>query len=218
MDYERLNQQGRDTFASLVPGGGERLDKIFRVAPALAQVAVGTVYGHLHHRAALDPRTREAAALAAIVASGMHGTPLAVHVRTGLAAGLAPAEIVEVLLQAAVFSGFPRAVAALPTVEEAFHEAALPIPPDSSPREIVLTALAEVRAVGGLSADSPWAPCLDPHAKVSVQTIAADQVIVVVTSASGATRPEVVLHMSVEEGRITEITSLTRQRADENPT
>jgi len=103
----------------------------------------------------LDPRTREAVALAAIVASGiyMYGTPLAVHVRTGLAAGLAPAEVVEVLLQAAAFSGFPRAVAALPTVEEAFHEAALPIPPESSPREVVLTALAEVRAVGGQSAE-----------------------------------------------------------------
>jgi 4-carboxymuconolactone decarboxylase len=209
---------GRDTFAVLLPGGGERLDEIFRVAPALAQMAVGTVYGHLHHRAALEPRIREAAALAAIVASGMHGTPLAVHLRTGLAVGLAPAEVVEVLLEAAAFSGFPRAVASLPTVEEVFRQADLPVPPESSPREIVLAVLDELRQAGTRPADSPLAACLAPHTTMSVHTVAADQVIILVAASGSPARPEEVLHVLVKEGRIAEITSLTRPRAHEtNP-
>jgi len=42
-------------------------------------------------RPALDHHTREAVALAGIVAAGCWEAPLAVHVRTGLAAGLTPA-------------------------------------------------------------------------------------------------------------------------------
>ena len=128
-----LNKRGRDNFASLVEGGEKRLDALFRTVPALGEVAVGTVYGHLHHRTALDPRTREAVTLAAIVAAGMTGPPLSVHVRTGLASGLSPAEITEVVVQTAAFAGFPRAVTAANELSRIFDELGLASPPATAP-------------------------------------------------------------------------------------
>src|SRR3954469_21235561 len=107
-----LHDRGRENFAGLVEGGKDRLDALFATIPALGELAVGTVYGHLHERPGLDPRIREAATLAAIVAAGMVGPPLSVHLKTGLASGLAPGEVTEVVLQSAAFAGFPRAVSA----------------------------------------------------------------------------------------------------------
>src|SRR5436305_1502376 len=87
-----LHDRGRENFAGLVDDGAKRLDALFATIPALGELAVGTVYGHLHERPALDNRTREAATLAAIVAAGMVGPPLSVHLRTGLASGLAQSD------------------------------------------------------------------------------------------------------------------------------
>jgi 4-carboxymuconolactone decarboxylase len=117
---------------------GERLDALFRTAPALGELAVGVVYGHLHERTGLDPRLREAATLAAIVAAGMVGPPLSVHLKTGLASGLAPGEVLEVLLQTAAFAGFPRAVSAADQLNRLFEQAGLASPPARTPRELVL--------------------------------------------------------------------------------
>ena len=140
-EMARLHERGRDTFASLVDGGRDRLDQLFRAAPGLAELAVGTVYGHLSHRPALDERTREAVAIAAIVAAGCWESPLSVHVRTGLAAGLTPAEISEILVETAAFAGFPRAVSAVSKLPDLFAEAGSPAPPEPAPREVLLSAL-----------------------------------------------------------------------------
>jgi len=43
-----LYHEGRHTFVDLVPDGGARLDTLFHTAPALGELAVGVVYGHLH--------------------------------------------------------------------------------------------------------------------------------------------------------------------------
>ncbi|MGW2189391.1 carboxymuconolactone decarboxylase family protein [Streptomyces sp. NPDC001719] len=222
-DFDQSYQRGRDTFDALVPGGCERLDRIFALSPDLAQMAVGIVYGHLHHRQALDTRTREVAALAAIIASGMCGTPLSVHVRTALAAGLAPAEIVEVVLECAAFAGFPRAISALPTIEEAFNESGTGIPSPCSSRQRVLDAIDEARHRDATpqaeGAGSPWVPLLAPDTELDVRTLAPDQVLVVVTRDGLAGGLEQVIHVRVEDQQIVKVTPLVQaqslQEADE---
>ncbi|NKF26496.1 carboxymuconolactone decarboxylase family protein [Pseudomonas glycinae] len=141
-----LYQEGRHTFVELVPDGGARLDALFHTVPALGQLAVGVVYGHLHSRPGLDPRLREAVSLAAIVASGMFGPPLSVHLKTGLASGLAPGELTEILLQASAFAGFPRAVSAAEQLNHLFADAGLESPPPPTPREVTSRFCADVRA------------------------------------------------------------------------
>ncbi|WP_370948523.1 carboxymuconolactone decarboxylase family protein [Amycolatopsis sp. cg5] len=137
-ETEKLHRRGRANFAELVEGGEQRLDALFQTIPALGELAVGTVYGHLHERPGLDPRIREAATLAAIVAAGMTGPPLSVHLKTGLASGLAPGEVTEVVLQTAAFAGFPRAVSAADQLNRLFADAGLTSPPARTPREVVL--------------------------------------------------------------------------------
>ena len=148
-EMARLHERGRDTFAELVDGGKERLDQLFRASPGLAELAVGTVYGHLSHRPALDERTREAVAIAAIVAAGCWESPLSVHVRTGLAAGLTPAEISEILVETAAFAGFPRAVSAVSKLPELFEAAGSPVPPQPAPREVLLNNLDDIEGLSG---------------------------------------------------------------------
>ncbi|MFE0023106.1 carboxymuconolactone decarboxylase family protein [Amycolatopsis sp. NPDC059021] len=143
---DELHSRGRANFAELVEGGEQRLDALFATVPALGELAVGTVYGHLHERPGLDARTREAATLSAIVAAGMAGPPLSMQLKTGLASGLSPAELCEVVVQAAAFAGFPRAVSAADQLNRLFDEAGLPSPPPPSPREVVLEFCARVRA------------------------------------------------------------------------
>lgn len=133
-EVDKLNRRGRANFAELVEGGEQRLDALFRTIPALGELAVGTVYGHLHERPWLDLRIREAA----IVAAGMIGPPLSVHLKTGLASGLAPGEVTEVVLQSAAFAGFPRVVSAADQLNRLFADAGLASPPARTPREVVL--------------------------------------------------------------------------------
>ncbi|WP_370965588.1 carboxymuconolactone decarboxylase family protein [Amycolatopsis sp. cg9] len=188
---ERLHARGRENFAGLVEGGEARLDALFATVPALGELAVGTVYGHLHDRPALDARTREAATLAAIVAAGMVGPPLSVHLRTGLAAGLAPAEVCEVVVQTAAFAGFPRAVSAADQLNRLFEGHGLPIPPPPSPREVVLAHLAD----GDLLAEFP---------RVEVQAVGPDRVLVSCFGDDPA--PGAVLHCTVTGGEVTSLT------------
>lgn len=191
-----LHERGRENFAGLVQDGAKRLDALFATVPALGELAVGTVYGHLHERPALDPRTREAATLAAIVAAGMVGPPLSVHLRTGLASGLSPAEVGEVVVQTAAFAGFPRAVSAADQLNRLFEGHGLPIPPPPAPREVVLAYLAEPAAeVAGVLAEFP---------RAEVQATGPDRVLV--SCFGGDTVPGAVLHCVVDGADVASVT------------
>lgn len=81
------------------------------------QLVTEQVWGAVWTRPDLDRRTRAAVALAALVAGGQQ-EELAVHVRAAHAAGLSVAEIREVLLQTAVYCGFPAANAAFRVAQQ----------------------------------------------------------------------------------------------------
>ncbi|WP_085577507.1 MULTISPECIES: carboxymuconolactone decarboxylase family protein [unclassified Pseudomonas] len=190
--------EGRHTFIDLVPDGGSRLDALFHTAPALGELAVGVVYGHLHARPGLDPRLREAVSFAAIVASGMVGPPLSVHLKTGLASGLAPGELTEVLLQASAFAGFPRAVSAADQLNRLFADAGLPSPPPAPPREVA-------QAFCGLVREGR--PPMPVSEAVKRHLCRAERLALFATSASAVvvecfdgidTDPQALLHLNVE--------------------
>ncbi|WIY01576.1 carboxymuconolactone decarboxylase family protein [Amycolatopsis mongoliensis] len=191
-----LHDRGRENFAGLVEDGAQRLDALFATVPALGELAVGTVYGHLHERPALDSRTREAATLAAIVAAGMVGPPLSVHLRTGLASGLSPAEICEVVVQTSAFAGFPRAVSAADQLNRLFEGHGLPIPPPPSAREVVLAHLAEPGAEAG--------EVLAEFPRTEVQATGPDRVLV--SCFGDDPVPGAVLHCAVTGGEVTSVT------------
>jgi 4-carboxymuconolactone decarboxylase len=206
---ETLYHEGRQTFIDLVPDGGARLDTLFHTVPALGELAVGVVYGYSHGRTDLDPRLREAVSLAAIVAAGMVGPPLSVHFKTGLASGLAPGEIIGIVLQASAFAGFPRAVATADQLNRLFAEAAMVSPPPPSPREVAMAFCEQVRTGQPPTSLSAAIKRLLRHAqRLSVQATAANTVIVECFDGEHA-RPTAILHIQVEGTQVIAVTRFT---------
>ncbi|GAA2566843.1 MULTISPECIES: bifunctional 3-oxoadipate enol-lactonase/4-carboxymuconolactone decarboxylase PcaDC [Streptomyces] len=82
-------------------------------------------WGEIWDRPGLDRRSRSCVTLTALVAGG-HQDELAPHLRAALRNGLTPAEIKEVLLQAAVYCGMPAADRAFRVAQQVIREETTP--------------------------------------------------------------------------------------------
>lgn len=85
------------------------------------EVVTRYAWGEIWNRPGLERRMRSCVALTALVAGG-HLEDLAVHTRAALRNGLTPAEIKEVLLQAAVYCGVPAANSAFRIAQQVVRE------------------------------------------------------------------------------------------------
>ena len=88
------------------------------IAPDLANWVIDFSYGDVMSRPGLDRRSRQLATIAALTALGNAQPQLKVHIAGALKVGCKPQEIVEVILQMAVFAGFPAAINALNVARE----------------------------------------------------------------------------------------------------
>ncbi len=103
-------------------GGQAVVESLADIAPDFARYLVEFPFGDIYSRPGLDLRSREIATIAALTALG-HATPqLKVHIRAGLNVGLSRDEIVEVLMQMAVYAGFPAALNGLFAARDVFAE------------------------------------------------------------------------------------------------
>ena len=95
---------------------GESLEpsanRVAEIAPDFARMTIEFPLGDLYSRAAVDLRTRELAAIAALAALGRI-PQLRVHVRAARHVGCTCEEVVEILMQTAIYAGFPQALDAL---------------------------------------------------------------------------------------------------------
>lgn len=95
------------------------------LAPDLGRYIIEFGFGDVYSRPGLDLRTRELATVAALTAMANARPQLEVHLAAALNVGATRAEIVEVIIQMALYAGFPaalNAIAALRTVLEARHD------------------------------------------------------------------------------------------------
>lgn len=108
-------RRGVDIVQHLCAGKLEQFlaGKVAEVAPDFARMAVEFPFGDLYARDVLDLRSREIAAIASLATRGDAVAPLRNHVAAALNLGLGKAELVEVLMQTAIYAGFPSALAAL---------------------------------------------------------------------------------------------------------
>jgi 4-carboxymuconolactone decarboxylase len=102
--------------------GAAVVDSLKDIAPDLADWVIDFSYGDVMSRPGLDLRSRQFATVAALTAMGTAMPQLRVHLHGALNVGCTPAEIVEVILQMAVFSGFPSTINALNVAREVFKE------------------------------------------------------------------------------------------------
>ncbi|WP_223198882.1 carboxymuconolactone decarboxylase family protein [Solihabitans fulvus] len=119
----------------------EAYDALADLAPDLARYAVEFAYGDIHSRPGLDAARRELVILGALVALGDCRPQLEAHLDNGLTAGLSQEEIVEAVMQALPYAGFPRVFNAMAVVRKVLADrpaadpslAADPPPPADPP-------------------------------------------------------------------------------------
>jgi 4-carboxymuconolactone decarboxylase len=100
--------------------------RVAELAPDFARMTIEFPFGDLYARDALDLRTREVAAIAALAALGTAAPQLRVHVAAALHLGVGREEIIEILMQTAVYAGFPAALNALAGSHDLLLKASLP--------------------------------------------------------------------------------------------
>jgi len=106
-------------------GGGivhDALDTLHEVAPDLKRLIVEFAYGDMYPRPGLAPAQRQMATIATLTAIGGCEPQLEIHVQLALNVGLAPAEIVETVMHASSYVGFPRVLNAMGVVRKVFEE------------------------------------------------------------------------------------------------
>jgi len=108
----------------VITGGDtlRRLDTLTDIAPELGQWIVNFAYGDVVSRPGLDLRSRELATVAALTALGNAAPQLKSHIGGALNAGCSPREILEVILQMAVYAGFPASLNGIAAAREVFTE------------------------------------------------------------------------------------------------
>jgi 4-carboxymuconolactone decarboxylase len=90
------------------------------IAPDFARYLIEFPFGDIYTRPGLDLRAREIATIAALTALGYATPQLKVHVAGGLNVGLSRNEITEIIMQMAVYAGFPAALNGLFAAKEVF--------------------------------------------------------------------------------------------------
>jgi len=89
------------------------------IAP-LARYVAEFAYGDIYNRPSLDLKSREIATVAALTALGNAPLQLQSHIEGALNSGCTREEIVEVIIQMAVYAGFPAAINGINAAKEVF--------------------------------------------------------------------------------------------------
>jgi 4-carboxymuconolactone decarboxylase len=96
-------------------------DALADIAPDLSRLSVEFAYGDIHARTGLDAARRELVVLGVLIALGGVEPQLEAHLGTALNAGVRPAELVEAIMQALPYAGFPRVIGAMIVARRVLH-------------------------------------------------------------------------------------------------
>ena len=116
-------QRGWEKLKEVDGEAGERvIDSLKDIAPDFARYLIEFPFGDIYSRPGLDLKSREIAVVAALTALGNATPQLKVHIHGALNVGCSRQEIVEVVIQMAVYAGFPAALNGLFAAKEVFKE------------------------------------------------------------------------------------------------
>lgn len=102
--------------------GAKVIASLADIAPDFATYLFEFPFGDIYSRPGLDLRGREIATIAALTAMGNAAPQLKVHIEAGLNVGLSRVEITEIIMQMAVYAGFPAALNGLFAAKEVFAQ------------------------------------------------------------------------------------------------
>jgi len=122
MSSDRLNKGLATLEKTTGAAGAAVIDKLNKIYPGLGNITVEFPYGDIISRPGLDLKTRQIINVAALTVIG-HALPqLKVHVQGAWNVGWTEVEIKEVILQMAVYAGFPVMLNAMIAAQEVFDQ------------------------------------------------------------------------------------------------
>lgn len=122
MEQKRFDK-GLKTLEKITGSSGMTvIDSLKEIAPDLSEWIISFSYGDVLSRTKLDLKTRQLATVAALTAMGTAEPQLKVHINGALNVGCKKEEIVEVILQMAIYAGFPAAINGMLTSQEVFKD------------------------------------------------------------------------------------------------
>jgi len=104
------------------PYGAAVLNRLDDIAPDLKKWIIEFGFGEVYSRRGLDIKSRQIATIAALVSLHHFGDELKSHIRAALKAGCTRKEIIELVMQLALYAGFPAAISAMGAVRQTFDE------------------------------------------------------------------------------------------------
>ena len=114
-------QKGWETLSKINGESGQRILKMLEdISPDMARLVIEFPFGDIYSRPGLDIKTRELITIASLTTLGFPQNELKAHVRNALNAGATRQEIIEVIIQMAVYAGFPASLNALFSAQEVF--------------------------------------------------------------------------------------------------
>src|SRR5579872_1406938 len=118
-------QLGRAKLKQMLGELGEQaVENIARISPDMAHYVVDFIFGDIHSRPGLDLKTREIVALVAIATRGGAEPQLRAHLHGALNVGWSEQELIELMIELAVYAGFPAALNGLYAARDVFAERA----------------------------------------------------------------------------------------------
>jgi 4-carboxymuconolactone decarboxylase len=90
------------------------------IAPDLGTYVMEFAFGDIHCRPGLSLQSREIATIAALTALGTAAPQLRAHIDGALNVGCSEQEVVEVIMQMALYAGFPASINGMQAAREVF--------------------------------------------------------------------------------------------------
>ncbi|TNI14411.1 carboxymuconolactone decarboxylase family protein [Aeromonas veronii] len=121
MNMENRYERGWEKLREIDGEVGESVVQSLQdIAPDFARYLIEFPFGDIYSRPGLDLKSREIAVIAALTALGNATPQLKVHIQGALNVGVSRDEIVETIMQMAVYAGFPAALNGLAVAKEVF--------------------------------------------------------------------------------------------------
>ena len=122
-DSKARYERGWEKLREIDGMAGQRvIDSLADIAPDFARYLIEFPFGDIYSRPQLDLKSREIGVVAALTAMGNATPQLKVHIHGALNVGCSREEVVEIIMQMAVYAGFPAALNGLFAVKEVFAE------------------------------------------------------------------------------------------------
>lgn len=123
-NIERFTE-GMETLKKMVsPETIEVIGAMEKISPDFWNLIVGFGYGEVYARNGLSLSQREIVTITTLITQGAF-EQLEFHIRAALKVGLTKEEIIEVIIQCAAYTGFPKAVKAMQIAGKVFEDIAI---------------------------------------------------------------------------------------------